>query len=89
MRLNIYFHLFIFFKQQKFRQYFTLQNLLNAKHIVEEQKDSYQLKGIVFMYHLSLKLTLNGAHALKSVKRFFNPLTPGAFCKKCVFWTFR
>ena len=20
---------------------------------------------------------------------FFNPLTPGTFCKKCVFWTFR
>ena len=45
-----------------------LQNLLDAKHIVEEQKDSYQLVGIVFMYHLSLKLTFKGAHALKSAR---------------------
>ena len=45
-----------------------LQNLLDAKHIIEEQKDSYQLVGIDLMYHLSLKLSLKGTHALTSAR---------------------
>ena len=29
-----------------------------------------------------------GSGAVKTYHKLFNPLTPGPFCKKCIFWTF-
>ena len=40
------------------------------------------------LYNVRLGLYSKYTRKMCSIKLKFNPLTPGTFCKKCIFWTF-